>query len=308
MDLETALSGTEFGMAKTPPHEREPERAESQETPRDAEPTEAKTEASTEPVEAKSHTTDDDDGDDRDLDVEPSLDGLKRALKSERSITRQQRKALKEALGRLEAQQHQVTGHVAALHQQMAARTTEPAKAPEQKQQPDEWDPFLAKGPLYVKEVIEREFREREAKAREVHVARQRARIDAQEQAFVQSSPEAAKTLAYFKQMAAADPSLSRQFEMIADGVHPGGHTDPVKWAHDVAKASLKFAQYGSIDEYEQALRKQWESERAGGGQASEPRGEARRTPLTLAGHRGGGSSVTPAEPEPPALRAVLPF
>lgn len=300
-DIKEAFADGPFGSGEPMPHEREQsEKAESEQ--RDA------VVAKSAPDESSKASGRDGRDDDTETDGEQEaerpqdLDKALKALDSERSIRREHRKELKRALAAqrdLEARYNQVVGQFTAA-QQLAARGGQ-AQGTTQEKQPDKWDEWFTNGPDWVEQRIEQRIAQREQHQRQQFVAHVNARVQAQEQALVQTHADAGELTGHFRQIAASDPRLVQQFNTIAE---QGG--DAWGWAYEVAKQDREYSKFQSMDEFKQALREEWEAERSGGG-GNQVASQQRRAPLTLAGRRGGGASVTPASRDTPITELAFP-
>lgn len=304
MDIESAFADGPFGSG-VKPETKKPEPSEPTETT--AEPRDAAGEA--EPVVAKADSKADarderDDSDDEGkIEGPPGSEGLQKALKSERSLRREHRKGLSEALKRseqLEAQNRQLAAQVAAIQQQQMAA------AQQQIPQKQDAEPgFFELGP--------EEYTRRVAEAQAKKIAEQfapqidrmrRQHVDQSEALYVQAKPEARATIDRFVALARADQRVMSEYQAVLAGTHPLAAQDPtyqnpVLFADAMGQSALvadEITRGGGLEGWRKAERAKWEAEAASKQVVDEPRGvPERRAPLTLAGRRGGGSSVTPA-------------
>lgn len=290
------MDSLESIFSATPPAVAEIRGEPEQSAPRESEPKEQR-DADSEKLEAKPQepVTGDVDGDDADEEYDPNdlrVEGLRKALNSQRSQAKKFRgesKANAARVRELEAKIHELTGHVSALHQQR------PAQAPEsQEKKPeaqDVWSEFYTKGPDFVRAEVQNAIQADREAQRRVAVAQKASHIDQLTAAFVAKHEDAQEHLNYFSSRAAKDRDLAAKFALVVDS----GHPDPIKWAYDTAKAARKLSGYASIDDYEKALREKWEAEvKNGSGQQVNGNASAPRPVLrTLAGSRSGGAGVT---------------
>jgi hypothetical protein len=301
--IESAFADGPFGSGvKSEPDKPEPSEPATTTEPRDA------ASETPEPVKADSGAGARDERDDEDgegkIDGPPGSEGLQKALKSERSLRREQRKGLSEALKRseqLEAQNRQFSAQLAAMQQQMAAAAQQQNPQAQEKK-PDDWDELLTKGPAYVQERINQAFAERDRKAEAERLEQTKKRVFESRNRLLQREPDAREFLTEFVAMAKADPRLE-QLMLAAE--------DPADYAVQYAKEAKRIAQFNSIDELVAAERAKWEAERAQSGTPA-VNGQREATgwsaPKTLAGRRGGGASVTPASGSDTAIESLFRF
>ncbi len=311
MNIESAFADGPFGSGVK--SEPAPESSETTET--SSEPRDAASDATPEAAKADSKAGARDERDESDGEAEPAETAglpeedrkrVKEALKRERSLTREHRKIAEQALKRaeradqLEAQNRQITAQLAALQQQMAA-SAQQQNPQAQEKKPDDWDELLTKGPAYVQERINQAFAERDRQVEAIRQQHMQQRLHQSRQRALQAHEDGEQMLGAFREMAQRDPRLE-QLVLAAE--------DPADYAIKYAREAQRISQFNSIDELVAAERKKWEAERAGSGQAVNGQREASgwTAPKTLAGRRGGGSSVTPASAGDTAIESLFRF
>lgn len=227
---------------------------------------------------------------------------LKKALKSERSLTRDHRKKLEQALagsGMTDAERRQFAGRIQMLEQQLMQTMRTPQNQPTPKED-DRFDRLLGKdGFKVIEELVEERFAARDQvkkaeQERAIQIKAYNSRVKLLEQ-----HPDGAEVIDLFRQLSQNDPRIE-QYALASD--------DPAAWAYQYAKEVMRIQQYGSIDDLVSAERKKWEEERQQVGQGGNGNGQGqgeRRAPLTLAGRRG-ASNVTPAQSR--SLEQIMSF
>lgn len=289
MDIKEAFADGPFGSGEPSPHEREPASESTAVDKRDAVDQTVKASEG-----GASNDHDDDEGGEKERprDLERAL----RALDSERSITRGNRKTLKQeaaAKRDLESRYTQAMDRIAALERQGVPPQAKPAEAPKAAELSD--DDFYAKGPEYVRQVMaqrEQALIQQRFAPLEQRVAM--GQIMASEEAWRSTHPDYDEKKAVCQEHMRNSQDLRDEFNRVAAGQHPAYRSI----AHFVYEYAQNAERIGKLLEFGDPA--DIEARLSGGGgngnsNGSRDRSEQRRAPLTLAGRPGGGASVTPS-------------
>lgn len=291
--IDTAFADGPFGSSSIAEAASDSPEPEAKETP--AESSEQPREASAKDEPAKTDKPADEgrdgQGEDDELglgEAEPNLDNLRKALKTERSLSKKQRADIKATVDRLE----QIEAHNRNLAAQIAA-----LKPQEQKPKPESAEDgpdFFAQPEDFVQQAVAKRL----APVSEIVQAQalqfQRSRIIDAEEALVEHVADGRENIDQFKALAANDPSLREQFAAVVEGRHPH-YRNPAKFAYEYAKEYRRVTEALDPDALRAKIRAEVEAELRGESGESEKQEQPRRTPLTLAGHRGRGASVSSA-------------
>lgn len=320
--IETAFADGPFGSSSSS------SASETRESTKEAPPAETQTEqrdVAESRVDAKADkpATEGRDGqgdDDGELDLGELPVGsekLYKALKSERSLTKQQRSELKatlERLDRVEAQHRTTAEQLAALQK---------PQTPAVEKKPEDDDDAFYNGPAaFARKVADQRALAVEDRVAQVEERFHKRLIDNSEEAYISANPESRTHIDTFKKLAnhsVTGPDgrqyltreaaqLRQQFADVVEG-RSKEYRNPAQYAHDYAKAYSEAIELSDPVTYRAKVRAEIEAEMRGGTGGGEPRGESpRRTPLTLAGHRGSGASVTSAARAPTPVEKTFSF
>jgi hypothetical protein len=186
------------------------------------------------------------------------------------------------------------------MQQQMAAAAQQQQVPPKQDAEPG----FFELGPEeYTRRVAEAQAK-KVAEQFAPHLDRMRRQhVDQAEAMYVQARPEARASIDRFVALARADQRVMAEYQAVLAGSHPLAGQDPtyqnpVLFADAMGQSALtadEITKSGGLEGWRKAERAKWEAEQASKQADQSQSAPERRAPLTLAGRRGGGSSVTPA-------------